>query len=450
MSFVRNEFQQISLADTVNQLTDRERRRLEGTWAKPFAEIVFPAIDESPYEVLYSSKDSRPNTPVNIIIGALILKELNGLTDEGIMDALLFDIRYRYALHTTSFQEQPISDRTLSRFRARCLAWQEQTGEDLLHKTMCGLASVIAQVIDADAALLRMDSLMIESNIRKLGRLELIYETERKALKAASAAGTAIPDDLMHYLRQDDRSRRFYHGDEPKETVLADAERILALCPDSSAEKQLVERVLREQTEVNDSGTRVLRSAGSPELNSHCLQSPHDPDAAFRHKAKSDHHGYAANVVEAVGPYTSTVLDYQYEQNTFSDSRFLKEFLEDTGPQEQKTVLVADGGYSGSCSRTLTAENNICLITTNMTGKPTEEYLNFRKTGKFKKYSAFRNGVETIPSILRRKYHIDRMPVRGKLRTAFWFGCKITALNVNKLCIHLRCLNRHAQTEKIG
>ena len=33
----------------------------------------------------------------------------------------MFDIRYQYALHTTSFIEQPLSDRTLGRFRERCI-----------------------------------------------------------------------------------------------------------------------------------------------------------------------------------------------------------------------------------------------------------------------------------------------------------------------------------------
>jgi hypothetical protein len=31
--------------------------------------------------VLYSDKPSRPNSPVNVIIGALILKEIFGLSD---------------------------------------------------------------------------------------------------------------------------------------------------------------------------------------------------------------------------------------------------------------------------------------------------------------------------------------------------------------------------------
>ena len=44
-----------------------------------------------------------------------------------------------------------------------------------------------------------------------------------------------------------------------------------------------------------------------------------------------------------------------------------------------------------------------------------------------------RNGVETVPSIIRNKYLVDKMPVRGKLRTKQFFGFKIVALNVSKL-----------------
>ena len=43
-----------------------------------------------------------------------------------------------------------------------------------------------------------------------------------------------------------------------------------------------------------------------------------------------------------------------------------------------------------------------------------------------------RNGVETIPSVIRNKYGVDRMPVRGKLRTKQFFGFKVTALNFTK------------------
>jgi len=124
---------QFSFCDSFNFLTAREQQVLDKSWAKSFAEIIFPAIDESPYAVLYSDKDSRPNSPVNVTVGSLIIKELTGSTDDEILEALMFDIRYQYALHTTHFEEQPLSDRTLGRFRERCRIYEEETGIDLIY-----------------------------------------------------------------------------------------------------------------------------------------------------------------------------------------------------------------------------------------------------------------------------------------------------------------------------
>jgi hypothetical protein len=51
---------------------------------------------------------------------------------------------------------------------------------------------------------------------------------------------------------------------------------------------------------------------------------------------------------------------------------------------------------------------------------------------EFKNYARLRNGVETVPSNLRRNYHLENIP-RGKQRGKFSFGCKIIALNFKKL-----------------
>ncbi|MFA9375882.1 MAG: hypothetical protein ACERKZ_03920 [Lachnotalea sp.] len=55
---------------------------MDKSWAKVFAEKIFPAIQEDDFSVLYSNKISRPNTPVNVIVGAFILKEILGVTDD--------------------------------------------------------------------------------------------------------------------------------------------------------------------------------------------------------------------------------------------------------------------------------------------------------------------------------------------------------------------------------
>ena len=76
MAFVANNNQQLSLMDSTFNLTERENAYWKNHGQKLFAEYVFPAIDETIFSELYSSKASRPNTPVNVIVGALILKKL--------------------------------------------------------------------------------------------------------------------------------------------------------------------------------------------------------------------------------------------------------------------------------------------------------------------------------------------------------------------------------------
>ena len=130
MSFKVNSSQQISFNDSVFSLTAREKKALDNSWAKIFADEIFPNIDEERFSVLYSSKASRPNAPVNVIIGALIIKELFDYSDDEIVENLMLDLHLQYALHTTSFEEQPISDKTLSRFRSRCYNYETTHGID--------------------------------------------------------------------------------------------------------------------------------------------------------------------------------------------------------------------------------------------------------------------------------------------------------------------------------
>ncbi len=105
MAFKTNDCQQLSFDDSFISLTEREKKALEKSWAKIFADEIFPAIDEERLSVLYSDKASRSNTPVNVII-VRIIKELFDYSDDEIVENLMLDLHLRYALHTTSFVEQ--------------------------------------------------------------------------------------------------------------------------------------------------------------------------------------------------------------------------------------------------------------------------------------------------------------------------------------------------------
>lgn len=55
------------------------------------------------------------------------------------------------------------------------------------------------------------------------------------------------------------------------------------------------------------------------------------------------------------------------------------------------------------------------------------------KTKEYIKLTNQRAGVEGIPSVFRRTYNVDNMPIRGLVRAKIWFGFKIAASNIKKL-----------------
>lgn len=515
MSFKENSCQQLSFSDSFSDLTAREQKALEKSWAKIFADEIFPAIDEKRFSVLYSENASRPNTPVNVIVGALIIKELFDYSDDEMVENLMLDLHLQYALHTTSFEEQPLSDKTLSRFRKRCYDYETLHNEDLYHDCVKELSGIIAKMMGINGRVRRMDSMMIESNIRKLSRMELIYTCIAKLAAYIEKTNDALlPDNMKHYVEPNDFNKVIYHQRSTEaeirmQVLLADADKLLTLCGsdyENVTEYELFARCLLEQTVVENEKRR-LRKKEDGTMNSTALQNPSDPEATFRSKAGKAYRGYVANLEESVGEEGSIITDYQYEQNIHSDSQFLKDHLERMKKQEERVVLVTDGAYSGTENKDIANTKNIELITTSLTGREAPDIFAdfefnaegtkilrcpaghapksctymapssqcsvsfdrnlcancphcnqckpkiFKRVAKiitsktaherakiqrsmqseeFKNYARLRNGVETVPSNLRRNYHLENIP-RGKQRGKFSFGCKIIALNFKKL-----------------
>ena len=256
---------QLSFLDKDNDLTEREKRFLNPSQSKY---SIFPKIDEKPYAVLYSEQSSRPNTPVNVILEELLIKELSGLSDEDMVTGLMFDIRHQYALHMTSFTEQPLSNRTLGCFRARCTAYKTKTGTDLIKNTVTQLSKELAEMMKIDTSFKRMDSMMVASNIKKMGKLELLYTCVVNLAKELKKAGYELPEDLKHYVNKDDVNQVVYHNKSEDtsskiQTVLADAKQMEEICDsdfDGSSAYQLLLRVLKEQTIESEEGELRLKT----------------------------------------------------------------------------------------------------------------------------------------------------------------------------------------------
>ena len=488
MSFKENTYQQMSFTDSFSGLTAREQKALEKSWAKVFADEIFPAIDEKRFSVLYSDKASRPNTPVNVIVGALIIKELFDYSDDEMVENLMLDFRIQYALHTTSFEEQSLSDKTLSRFPKRCYDYETLHNKDLYHDCVKDLSASIAKLVGISGKVRRMDSMMIESNVRRLSRMELIYTCIAKlAMYVNKINGSALSDDLKHYIDPNDFNRVIYHqrstdADERMKQLLTDADKLLALCEsdyNDSTEYDLFVRCLSEQTIVENENRR-LRTKEDGGMKSTMLQNPSDPEATFRNKAGKEHRGYAANLEESVGANGSVVTEYQYEQNNHSDSQFIQEHLAQMDNQEERTVIVTDGAYSGTENTQLAAHKNVELITTSLTGKPAPDILadfEFNEEGTKRggmdmmdRISAYRELIrknidyENYPPIYN-KQEVDELidlivetlmlppdagtiRIGGKERPVSIVKSMFLKLDKDHICYILKCL--HNTEKKIG
>ena len=383
MSFKKNSCQQISIIDSFSNLTSREQIALEKSWANIFANEIFPCIDETRFSVLYSNKASRPNSPVNVIVGALIIKELFDYSDDELVENLMLDLHLQYALHTTSFKEQPLSDKTLSRFRKRCYDYESLYNVDLFHDCVNDLSCKIAKMMNINGRIRRMDSIMIESNIRFLSRMELIYTCISKMVVYLSKKNPYLLTEVLKpYTNPNDYNHTFYHQrnidmDEKIQKLLDDSDSLLEICESNFEgidEYELFIRCISEQT-ITVNNKRRLRTKEEGSMNSSMLQNPSDPEATYRNKAGKIYRGYVANLEESVGKSGSVVTDYQYEQNRYSDSRFLQDSVARTEKQDETIKLITDGAYGGGDNTKLAKEKNIDLITTALIGRDAPDVL---------------------------------------------------------------------------
>jgi len=517
MAFVKNSNQQMNLFDSTFYLSERGLKYLKKSWAAGFSEHIFPKINEERFAVLYSDNPAtRPNnTPVNVIVGMMMLKELNDDTDDQLLESVVIDIRYQYALHTTSFAEQPVSDRTLSRFRERLYLYEQETGIDLMKEEMESLAGAFAEMMKISGLTRRMDSLMVASSCKRMSRLELMYRCVSRMVKAIQATGeTELLDKrLLQYLDPDDEKDTLYRTPSSEtgsklESVLADALRLLVLTGGGYgelAEFQQLRRVVDEQTEETDQG-RKLRD--NKTISPQGLQSPYDEDATYREKAGKKHKGYVGNFVETFDENGAIITGMDYEPNTHSDIAFSRRVIEAEGKNRHPVTIIADGAYGSDEMMEIAEKNQVSLITTALIGKTPDPvmseyvvddkkqtivkcpaghapiscqykaqtdsyYVHFnkgtcsacplrqhcgvkfqKKTGlvhvsgtmirravylkklsnpEYKKLTRMRNAVEGIPSVLRRKYRVDSMPVRGYMRSKLWFFLKIGAMNAKRV-----------------
>lgn len=486
------------------------RDALHNSWAEYFFHSIFTKIGESRFAVLYSENYSRPNAPVNVIVGLLMLKEINGWTDEDTIAALYFDYRVQYALGIGDFDKERICINTLGNFRGRLYQYSEEHGRDLLEEEVSGLTDVLIELSGMDTKFARQDSMLISANCKRMGRLELIYTVNVNMMCVLKdEAPDVIPESCMHYLQDKDKADQIYRlkkEDVPEKTaqLLKESVELYKQVPDALKDNQAFKnlaRLIEEQTDDDHSPKDDKdQSAG-------IMQNPSEPDATYRKKGNKSSVGYALNIVETrdnekglsmivhTERQPNIVSDIELGLNTLdadlkgvetlaSDGAFYsREVVEKAlekgievsfsalngrhAPEgklgadefvidpDTELIVACPGGFapvSASRDREKKLFNakfskedcascplkDSCIVkeqkrfnAVTITDKKliADRYRSLLGTARHQALADFRAGVEGVPSVLRRVYHIDDLPVRGLVRTRVWDHLKVIAYN---------------------
>ena len=370
---------QRSFVDTIAQLSQPRQVRLEHSWAGEFYREVFCRLDETRFEILYSEVPSRPNTPVNQLVGIEILKSAYNWSDEELFDHLAYDLQTRYALGVRDIETDICTLRTIYNFRRRVSEHMQTSGENLLAQAFGQVTDDQLQALHLDTRQQRMDSTQIASNIREYGRLQLVLEVLQRAARMLTEADQArYAETLAPYL-EGSAGRYCYRLKQDEYTphlervghVIASLLAAWAAAYETDPAYQLLRRVFHDHFTVADPEQPTAVRAKSPEeLSATSLQSPDDPAATYRRKNGQSYRGYVANVTETCAPENPVQLITHIEvaPNATDDQAFLVAAIPEIQERMELEALHLDGGYTGPEATQVATEGAVALHPTAIRG----------------------------------------------------------------------------------
>ena len=364
---------------STNQLPEKGRQRLEESWAATFYRDFFCRIDEQLFADLYSDQPSRPNVPVNLLVGFEVLKAGQGWTDEQAYDAVWFDLQVRHALGMHNLSDDVFTLRTVYNFRRAVAAYAGRTGENLFEQVFKQVTGEQQKVYQVGSTKLRMDSTQIASNIRNMSRLQLLVEVLQRVHRMLDETDRErLAEEFAPYTK--DSSRKYAYrmrGDQPPIHLIRIG-RFMATLREGLKEKYgdrdeygMLERVFREHFFEGRSG--VLQRLDE-EVSARSMQSPDDHEATYRRKGRRAYRGYVANLTETCDEENDVqlIVDVAVEPNSADDGKMLADVAEELAERTEVKTIYTDGGYNGPEVDEELARHGIEQVQTGIRGKITE------------------------------------------------------------------------------
>ena len=382
--FRRNQqHRQAALFSSIYELPEKQLKRLEGSWAGTFYREFFMRVDEDLFALLYCDQPSRPNIPVNVLMGLETLKSGFGWSDEDLYDAFCYNMQVRYALGYRDLKEGHFELRTLYNFRSRITQYMQETGINLIEKAFEQVTDEQTETFQLKTGKLRMDSTQIASNIREMSRLQLLVEILQRVHRMLSQEDQIrYKEDFEPYLKGSSGQYVYrIKGEEVADHLRPIGElmhRLVNELRDAYAHEptyRMLVRVFQEHFTIDEND---LRPRKGKELSAGSLQSPDDWEATYRRKDDEGHHGYVANLTETCDPKNDFQLinKVQVEPNNVEDADMLQEALPDLKERTEVKQIYTDGGYGSPDVDEAMREANVEQIQTAIRGrKPAEEKL---------------------------------------------------------------------------
>ena len=351
--------------------------KLEKSWSGTFYKEIFKNIDEKIFDPLYSERYSRPNFPINILIGLEIIKMKLNISDEELLNQYHFNLQVRYALGLSDYSKYRLGLRTIYYFRKRLLEHEFRTDENLLEKCFDKINKHLIENYKINTEKIKVDSTLIGSNIKNMSRLELLLTVLKNYLKVAKNDKLIKEIELIeHYEKIDSKKYIFKLRKEEVEKELKEIGilmyKLLNLHKGSelseTKEYKLLSRVFKEHYILKDNLIELNK-----DLKSTNLQSPYDAEATYRKKGNKESKGYSLNVCETVNKEELNIItDIKLEENVKSDGKLLNESvdkLEELGVKE----IYADGGYDEKELKENLEKREIDLKLTGLKGRKSKK-----------------------------------------------------------------------------
>ena len=380
---------QVAMFSSISSLPEKILERLESSWAGTFYREIFVRIDEKVFAVLYSDEPSRPNTPINVLVGLEILKSGFGWSDEEMYDHFCYDVQVRYALGYRDLSVGHFELRTMYNFRRRVTWHMQETGENLIEQVFEQITDEQIAAFELKTDKLRMDSTMIASNIRKMTRLQLLVEVLQRVHRMLDETDQQRHAEALAPYLKGSSGQYIYHlkGEDVTEHLQRIGELMGCLVDELAAgyseepAYRVLQRVFQEHFTVDEAS---LRPKEGKELSASSLQSPDDWEATYRQKRGEDHKGYAVNVTETCNPENELqlIVKVQTEPNNTDDAAMLDEALPDLKERTGVEQMNTDGGYNSPDVDKTMRELSVEQVQSAIRGRrPSEEKLGLEDFG---------------------------------------------------------------------